>query len=333
MKAYVIKKYGENARFEEAEAETPSPKGGEILIEVRATSLNPADFKLRTMDLGINPPIPAILHMDVAGVVTKVGKGVSAFNEGDEVYGCAGGVAGLSGSLADFMIADTDLVAHKPKSLSFEAAAALPLVSITAWEALKEKTALKSDDHILIHGGTGGVGHLALQLAKQIGATVSVSVSSDKKANIAKELGADYIINYREEKVEEYIERLTSSAGFDVVFDTVGETVLDQSLIAVRNYGQVVTIISHNTHDLSNMHMKSLSLHVVFMLLPMITGRDRPRHGNILKNIAKLVDEGSIKPLIHDERFTFAQANDAHALYATGNHVGKIVLIRESHHT
>ena len=329
MKAHVIKEYGENAQFEEAEVETPSPQEGEILIEVKATSLNPADFKLRTMDLGINPATPAILHMDVAGVVKEVGAGASNFKAGDEVYGCAGGVAALSGALADFMIADANLIAHKPKSLSFEDAAALPLVSITAWEALKEKTNLKSDDHILIHGGTGGVGHLALQLAKQIGATVSVTVSSDEKGQIAKDLGADNIINYRDEEVEAYVERLTGGAGFDVVFDTVGEAVLDQSFVAARNHGQVVTIISHNTHDLSNMHMKSLSLHVVFMLLPMITGQDRARHGDILKNITDLVDAKNIKPLINDGRFTFAQANEAHALYGTGKHVGKIVLTRE----
>lgn len=329
MKAQVIKEYGENAQFEEADIKAPSPQEGHVLIEVKATSLNPADFKLRTMDLGINPPTPAILHMDVAGVVKEVGAGVSNFKAGDEVYGCAGGVAILSGALADFMVADADLIAHKPKSLSFEESAALPLVSITAWEALKEKTNLKVGDHILIHGGTGGVGHLALQLAKHIGATVSVTVSSDDKANIAKDLGADNIINYREEEVEQYVERLTGGAGFDVVFDTVGETVLDQSLVAARNHGQVVTIISHNTHDLSNMHMKSLSLHVVFMLLPMITGQDRARHGDILKNIADLVDAGAIKPLINDERFTFAQANEAHALYASGKHVGKIVLTHE----
>jgi len=330
MKSYRVHEYGEAAKFIENEVDKPSAKQGHAVVEVKASSLNPIDHKLLKRNLGINPTLPATLHMDVAGIVTEVGKEVTAFKPGDEVYGCAGGLKGeagnIEGALADFMLVDSNLIALKPKSLSFSESAALPLVTITAWEGLFDRAHIKKEDHILIHGGAGGVGHIAIQLAKYHGARVAATVSSEDKAKFAKGLGAEDIIFYRDEKVKDYTQRLTKGKGFDIVFDTIGGNNLDKSLEAAKVSGQVISIIGGNKHDLTPMHMKGLSLHLVFMLLPMLTGKCRAHHGFVLNNVAKWIDEGSVKPLIHEEKFGFNQANEAHALFAANKHVGKIIL-------
>ena len=330
MKAYKVHEYGETAKFIEEEVNKPDAKPGHVVVEVKATSLNPVDHKLLKSALGINPALPGTLHMDVAGVITEVGEGVTAFKIGDEIYGCAGGLRGkagnIEGALADFMLADSNLIALKPKSLSFSESAALPLVTITAWEGLFDRAQIKKEDHVLVHGGTGGVGHIGIQLAKQHGARVATTVSSKNKSKIAKGLGADDIIFYRDETVADYTQRLTEGKGFDVVFDTIGGDNLDKSLEAVKVSGQAISIIGQNQHDLSPMHAKGLSLHLVFMLLPMLTGKGRAHHGLILETVAKWVDEGLVKPLIHEEKFSFAQANEAHALFASNKHIGKIIL-------
>ncbi|MGP0566280.1 MULTISPECIES: zinc-dependent alcohol dehydrogenase family protein [unclassified Nitrospina] len=330
MKAYLVHEYGESAKFVEGEAAKPAVQPGHVLIETRATSLNPVDHKILTADLGINPDLPAILHMDVAGVVAEVGAGVSDFQVGDEVYGCAGGLKGqagnLNGALADFMLADANLIAKKPTTLGFAESAALPLVSITAWEGLFDRAKIAQDDTLLVHAGVGGVGHIAIQLAKTRGLRVATTVSTQDKADLAKSLGADDIIFYRDESVADYVKRLTGGKGFDVIYDTVGGATLDKSLEAAAPWGRVVSIIGQNTHDLTNMHIKGLSLHLVFMLLPMITGEKRADHGHILSVVARLADSGKLKPLIHEKRFRYAEANEAHALFASNKHTGKIVL-------
>lgn len=334
MQAYHVTEYSRQARFTPAEVSKPTLKPGHVIIKVKATSINPVDHKILIGDQGINPDLPAILHMDVAGAVTEVGADVEAFSPGDEVYGCAGGLKGaagnIDGALADYMLADASLIAHKPNSLDFTEAAALPLVSITAWEGLFDRAQIKPQDRTLIHGGAGGVGHIAIQLAKQHGAHVTATVSSENKGEIAAGLGADDIVNYRDESIEDYVARLTRGKGFDVVFDTVGGATLDASFQAAGANAQVISIIGMNTHDLTPMHAKGLSLHLVFMLLPMLTGEHRSHHGYILREIAGLVDSGKLKPLIHEERFTFEQINEAHALYASGKHIGKIVIENSS---
>lgn len=330
MKAYRVNEYGKAAKFIEEEVGNPEIKTGHVVIDVKATSLNPVDHKLLNADLGINPSLPATLHMDVAGIVREVGKGMTGFKVGDEVYGCAGGLKGeagnIEGALADFMLADSDLIALKPESLDFPEAAALPLVSITAWEGLFDRAHISEEDHVLIHAGTGGVGHIGIQLARQRGARIATTVSSEDKAEIAKVLGADDIIFYRDEPVEDYTRRLTYGKGFDIVFDTIGGDNLDKSMEAAKVSGQVIGIVGQNQHNLTPMHRKGLSLHLVFMLLPMLTAIGRPHHSFILKKVAEWVDQGSIKPLVHQERFHFSQANEAHALFKENKHIGKIVL-------
>ena len=326
MKAYLTRSYGPEARLEAAEIPVPEPASGQILIEVKATSLNPIDNMFLRQDLGFNPELPAVLHGDVAGVVSAAGQGVDRFKVGDEVYACAGGFKGHGGALAGYMVADARLVAQKPRTLDFASAAALPLVAITAWEGLIDKAQIQPGQHVLVHGGTGGVGHVALQLAKAYGARVATTISSEEKAKMVGDLGADDIIFYREQTVEQYVESLTNGHGFDIVFDTVGGKNLERSFAATRNKGQVVNIMSFSSHDLTAAMIRALTIHIPNMSIPLLTGVGRERQGEILREVAKLVDEGRLKPLIHERRFSFDEVNEAHSLFEAKGHTGKISL-------
>jgi NADPH2:quinone reductase len=329
MKAIVINEFGGSEVFAEAEVPTPGVRDGHLLVRVKASSVNPVDYKVRA---GLIPPItpkfPAVLGCDVAGVVVEVGDGVADFAAGDEVYFCAGSPAGIGGALAEFCLVDAAQVAKKPESLSFEEAAALPLVMITAWDGLIDRAKIGRGMKVLVHGATGGVGHAGVQLAKMAGAKVFATVSSDEKAAIAKDLGADVVINYREQSVEDYVREHTGGAGFDVVFDTVGGDNVLKSITATGLNGQVVCVNTRCEVDLSQMHMRGLSMHVVFMLIPMFFDQPagKAHHGEILRELARRVDAGEVKPLVHQERFDFADAGRAHALLESGGAVGKVVL-------
>jgi NADPH2:quinone reductase len=327
MKAQLIKQFGDPSVFELSEISKPELKSGHVLIKVYATSVNQIDCKIRSGAVGaIAPDFPAILHGDFAGVVDAAASDVTSFKAGDEVFGCAGGLKGSGGALADFMLVDSKLIAKKPTSLTMLETAALPLVSITAWEALFKKTNLTDKNNILIHGGVGGVGHIAVQLAKWRGAKVYTTVLKNEDFPLAKSLGANEAINAKEEDVEKYVNRLTEGLGFDIVFDTVGGPNLDKSLIAASMNGSVVTTAARSTHDLTPMHNKSLTLSAVFMLLPILKNRGREAHGKILFEIAKIVDEGKLKPLIDPHKFTLETVADAHALLESGKAQGKVVL-------
>ncbi len=327
MKAHITRSYGADARFEIAEIPVPEPADGQILIAVKATSLNPIDNKLLRLGLDIGPELPAVLHSDVAGVVHQIGAKVVEFRPGDEVYACAGGFKGLGGgALAEYLVADVRFVAHKPRTLDFASAAALPLVSITAWESLIDRAKLSPGQHVLIHGGTGGVGHIAIQLAKIRGARVATTVANRVNASIASSMGADEIIFYREQTVEEYVKELTDGQGFDIVFDTVGGENLDRSFAATRNKGQIVSIQARTSHSLAPAFNHGLSIHLENMLIPLLTGIGREKQRGILREVAKLVDEGKLRPLIHRQRFTFDEVNAAHELFEAKGHTGKILL-------
>lgn len=327
MKRQVITRFGDTSIFETQEISMPALTPGHVLVKVVATSVNPLDTKIRAGLLqGVTPDFPAVLHADVAGIIEKKAADVSQFEVGDAVFGCAGGVKGTDGALSEYMLVDAKLIAKKPASLSMAEAAALPLVSITAWEALFEKIQIVPGQTILIHAGTGGVGHIAIQLAKWAGATVYTTVSTPEKAAIATALGAVEAINYRQESVQDYVNRLTHGKGFDVVLDTVGGDNINASLQAVAQYGKVITILSSSSHDLTPLFLKSASLHAVFMLVPMLYNVERERHGEIIKRIAELADKGVLKPLIDAKRFSFAEVGNAHALLESGKAIGKIVI-------
>lgn len=327
MKAQVINSFGDPSVFELVEMAKPKLQPGHVLIKVQATSVNQIDCKIRSGAVpGIAPDFPAILHGDLAGIIEEVATDVRNFKIGDEVYGCVGGLKGASGALAEYVLADAKLIAKKPKSLSALEAAALPLVAITAWEALFVKANLRGKNTILIHGGVGGVGHIAIQLAKQAGAKVYATVLKQEDFALAKSLGADEVINAKEETVEAYINRLTKGEGFDFVFDTVGGANLDKSLAAAAINGVVVTTAARSTHDLTPMHNKSLSLASVFMLLPILKNKNREKHGEILEKIASIADAGKLKPLIDPHQFSLATVGDAHALLESGKAQGKVVV-------
>lgn len=324
MRAQILTANGGPEKFELRRIETPKPGPGQVLVRIHAASINQIDIKIRE-GLPIGPTLPAILGADLAGIVEEVGEGVSQFRPGDAVYGCAGGVKGFGGTLADYIAADARLLAPMPRSADFHAAAALPLVAITAWEGLA-KGHLAQGEHVLIHGGTGGVGHVAIQLAKARGARIATTVDSDEAAALARSLGADETINYRIETVAAYVARLTGGRGFDLVFDTVGGPNLVNSFEAAAPGGRIVTTNARVSLDLGPMHAKALTLSAVFMLLPMLTGEGRKAHGAILRDIAQLVDEGRLRPLIDPARFTLESAPDAHRHLASGQARGKVVV-------
>ena len=327
MKAIVIKQFGEPNVFQIADLPVPEVLGDRVLIRVAATSINAVDYKIRSGAVAdIAPNFPAILHGDVAGVVEAVGDGVDGFKVGDQVYACAGGVKGTSGALAEYMLADARLVALKPKSLTMAEAAALPLVSITAWEGLIDRAHVQRGQKMLIYGGTGGVGHIAVQLAKWSGAKVYALVSNGEKAAIARQLGADVTINYRQTAVAEFVAEHTNGEGFDVVFDTVGNDNLQNAFRAAKLNGTVVSLVSLSQQDLTLLHAKGLTLHLVYMLIPMLSGIGCSRHGEILSKLADLVDRGEVRPLLDPQSFIFTEVAAAHAYAESGQAVGKVVL-------
>lgn len=326
MKAQVLHRFGDVWNFKLEDVPLPEPQPGYVRVKVMATSVNPVDYKIRKAGPPFAPELPASLGFDVAGVIDALGEGVTGFAVGDAVFGCAGSVRGETGADAEYMLADAQLLAPKPKSLSFREAAALPLVTITAWEGLFDRAQLQAGQSVLVHGGAGGVGHIAIQLAAAHGARAFATVSGEEKARIAMEMGAEATANYRGEMVETYVRRLTAGQGFDVVFDATGGNDLEPSYEAARLNGQVVTIVSQFSSDLSTMHRKGLSLHVVFMLIPLIHGIGRARHGSILRQAATLADAGKLKPLLDDEVFALADLPRAHQRLESGKAVGKVVV-------
>jgi NADPH:quinone reductase len=323
MKAVLLKDFGGPENLSLVDLPIPRVGQGAVLLRAAAASVNPIDISVRK-GTPFSPPLPATIGCDVAGTVEAVGEGVTGFAPGDEVFGCVGGVRGSGGTLAQYVLADARLLARKPGTLSMRGAAALPLVAITAHEGMTRGGALPAH-RVLIHGGTGGVGHIAVQLAAALGAKVFTTVSAESRA-IAVRMGAAEAIDYRAESVEAYVKRLTNDEGFDVVFDPIGGQHLSESFQAARNGGNVVTTMALTQIDLRPMHLKALSLHVIFMLLPLLTGTGRERHGAILREVAGFVEQGKLQPLIDEARFSLATAADAHRYLESGKAKGKIVI-------
>jgi NADPH:quinone reductase len=323
MKAYVVEHPGGD--FQEVELPRPVPGVGEVLVRVHASGVNPLDTKIRSGKAGhANQPLPAVLGVDMAGSVEAVGPGVSAFQPGDEVYGLVGGVGGLPGTLAEYIVAKADLLALKPKALSLHEAAALPLATITAWEGIVDRAQVHSGQKVLVHAGAGGVGHLAVQLAKARGAQVFATVSPEKR-EIAESFGAT-AIDYRALSPEQYVALHTGGEGFDVVYDTVGGATIDASFVAVKRYtGHVVSCLGWSTHSLAPLSFRGATYSGVFTLLPLLTGLGQAHHGEILREAAALADAGKLKPLLNEQRFSPDNIAAAHALVESGA-IGKVVV-------
>jgi len=261
----------------------------------------------------------------MAGVVEAVGPDVTAFQPGDEVYGMTGGVGGLQGSLATYASVDADLLALKPKNLSMREAAALPLSFITAWEGLVDRAQVRAAQKVLIHAGAGGVGHVTVQIACAFGAQVFATVSKSK-TKIVEGYGATPI-DYQSMTVDAYVAEHTDSEGFDIVYDTVGGTTLDDSFQAVKTYtGHVVSCLGWGTHRLAPLSFRGATYSGVFTLMPMLTGKGRAHHGEILHEATKLAEAGKLTPLLHPERFTFETVIDAHIAVESGKAIGKVVV-------
>lgn len=329
MHAWMIEDVGDSTVFERRRTDVPVLNDRQVLVRVRATSVNPVDYMIRRGDEeGLCPTRPATLHGDVSGTVVKVGNAVSEFGEGDAVYGCAGGFVGAPhGALADYMPCDARLLAPKPKSLSFREAAALPLVTLTAWEGLIDKADLQGDEHVLVHGGTGGVGHIGLQLAHWRGCRVAATASSKDKLDRAVALGADDRVNYETEPVSEYVDRCTGGRGFDLVFDTVAGKNIGRSMEATRFNGSVVTVGTGRDDCLHQAYGSGLSVHVVNMLIPIIHNVGRAHHGAILRTVASLVEDEHLEPLVDDLTFTFNEIGDAHDYAESGKQMGKVAVV------
>lgn len=324
MRAMILRAFGGPENLEPADVPVPTPLAGEVLVRVHSSALNPVDVRIRA-GLPIGPALPAVLGADMAGSVVAIGDDVSVFSPGDEVFGCVGGVRGLGGTFAEYVAADVRLLSHKPRNLSMHEAAALPLVSITASDCMS-RASVGAQDHVLVHAGCGGVGHVAVQLAKARGARVAATVSSPEKADIARSLGADEIIFYGTEAVPDYVRRLTAGRGFDVVVDTVGGGNLDRSFQAAAPGGRIAATAARSTHDLSPLHAKALSLHVVFMLIPLLENVGREDHGRIMSDVAALSEAGRLRPLIDPSRFALEQLPDAFRLLEGGKASGKVVV-------
>ncbi|MTH15414.1 zinc-dependent alcohol dehydrogenase family protein [Flavobacterium sp. LC2016-01] len=323
MKALLTNTY--ESEFVSTEIEKPTPKKGEVLVKIHASGVNPIDNKIR---LGLSPyaspVLPAVLGTDLAGVIEEIGEGVTDFKVGDEVYGLAGGVLGLQGTLAEYTAVDADLLALKPKNLSMKEAAGIPLVLLTAWEGLIDRAKVQKGDKVLVHAGAGGVGHMVVQLAKIFGADVYATVSS-QKADIVKSYGATPI-DYKTETVEDYVTQYTDGKGFDIIYDTVGGQSLDDSFKAIRHYGQISSCYAFGTHTLAISSLRNASIHGVFVLRPMIGNEGRKHHGDILKETTKLIEEGKLKPLIDPRKFTLDNAMEAHKAVSDNSAIGKIVV-------
>lgn len=313
-----------NGPFREVEMPTPVPANGQVLVRICASGINPLDTKIRAGEAGhAKQPLPAVLGLDMAGIVEAVGADVTTFRPGDEVFGMVGGVGGLQGTLAEFISADAALLAPKPRTLTMRQAAALPLVTITAWEGLVDRAAVHSGQNVLIHAGVGGVGYAAVQIALAYGAKVFATVSEDKRA-IVEDLGA--IAINRNTPVEEYVAEHTGGEGFDIVYDTLGGAVLDASFLAVKRYtGHVVSCLGWGTHSLAPLSFRAATYSGVFTLFPLLTGMQRANHGHILREASKLAEKNQLKPLLAEQQFGRNEIAAAYDRVAKGSR-GKVVV-------
>lgn len=306
--------------------ERPAAGVGQVLVRIKASGVNPLDLKIRAGQAAhARQPLPAVLGLDLAGVIEMVGEGVQGWAPGDEVYALATGIGGVQGSLAEFAVVDARLLARKPVNLSMREAAGLPLVLITAWEGLVDRARVSAGQKVLIHGGAGGVGHVAVQIARAFGAEVFATGSAGKRG-IIEGYGATFI-DYREMSVEDYVSQYTAGEGFDIVYDTVGGETLDASFKAARIYhGHVLSCLGWGQHSLAPLSFRGATYSGVFTLLPLLTGKGGEHHGEILRQVALLIEAGEVKPLLDARRFTLESAGEAHELLSSKAARGRLVV-------
>ena len=331
MKAVLLTGAGGIDKLELTEVPDPILDDPElILVRLHAAGINPVDYKLRRVGGFYPNRLPLILGCDGAGVVEAVGNAVTRFKAGDEVYLMNGGMGGDDqGNYAELTTIHQDYAALKPESLSMAEAATVPLVWLTAWEALVDRIHLQAVETVLIHGGAGGVGYIAVQIAKHLGATVYTTVSSPEKAEFATSLGADYCINYKEEDFAEAVMNLTDGQGVDKVFDVIGGPVFAASFAATKIYGHVVTLaeICINQKQAELAKLQNLTLSYELMLTPMHFKMHQARinQRDMLVDAAKLIDAGKIKIYVGNV-FSLEDIGRAHEVIEAGHSTGKNVI-------
>jgi NADPH:quinone reductase-like Zn-dependent oxidoreductase len=311
MKSAQINKYGSSEVIEiNQNTSEPTLSSGKVLVTIKAASVNPADWKIREggFQQMIQLQFPSILGMDFSGIIKQVGEGVSnsEFNQGDEVYGQAGVVNGGSGAFAEMALANTESIANKPKRLSHVEAAALPLVGVSTWKALIENIGLSKDQKILIHGGAGGIGSIAIQLAKYLGATVATTISTNDK-QFVQELGADQVIDYKTQNFEDILH------DYDAVFDTVGGETYRRSFKVLKKGGVIVSMLEQPNPELMNQY----GVKAIFQF----TQADRER----LTKLAQWVDQNNIRVNV-EKTFSLDEAGKALDYQKDVHPRGKVVL-------
>ena len=330
MKAFVVNRYGKNEKLKLTEIEDPSVKERDILVQVHSTGINLLDSKIRNGEFKMFLPYktPFTLGHDVSGVVMKVGSKVSKFKVGDEIY--ARPADFQIGTFAEFISINENDVAIKPKNLSMEEAASIPLVGLTAWQALVEKANLKKGQKIFIQAGSGGVGTFAIQLAKHLGATVATTIST-ANIDLGRSLGADVLIDYKNQDFERILN------DYDVVLNSQDTKALQKSLKVLKKGGKVISISGPPDPDFGQEIKASWFLKILIKFLSAGIRRKAKRlgvkfsfllmkaQGEQLSQISKLIESGEIKPVL-DKVFPFEQINEAMSYVETGRAKGKVVV-------
>ena len=330
MKAILMRAPGETDVLQSADVPIPEiADPHQLLVRVHAAGLNPLDTKVRKLHFYYPEHLPAILGCDGAGVVERVGGAVTRFRPGDEVYFFNGGLGREAGTYAEYTLVHEAYAAAKPKRLSMVEAAAVPLVLITAWEALYDRVALKQGESVLIHAGAGGVGHVAIQLARVRGARIATTISGADKAALARSLGAELAIDYRAQDFVAAALDWTGGRGVDVVLDTVGGEPFYKSFPALRMYGRIATLLSTvcALADVNRARMRNLIVGYVQMTAPSFLGNDAARRAQtrILEEGARMFDAGELQVRV-SAVLPLAEAAEAHRMLEEGHTAGKVVL-------
>jgi NADPH:quinone reductase len=314
VRAMVTPQFGGTDLFEERDVERPRPGASEVLVRVVAAGTNPVDAKLRANGSSAGLEVPIVLGADISGVVEEVGPGVTDLAPGEEVYYTPEVFGPRSnGSYAEYHVAKADIVAKKPATISHEEAAAVPLAGGTAYEALVRRLAVRVGETILIHGGAGGVGSFAVQIAKAAGARVLATASPDNQ-EILRKLGADVAIDYKRQDVNEVALDDSGGEGVDVVLDTVGGGTIGESIPLTKHFGRLATILGAQG-DLTALYQKNQTLYGVFL------NRERAR----LEEMSTLIERGQVRPLVA-EVLPLEEVGKAHKRLDSGHGRGKVVL-------
>ena len=327
MRAVVVTAKGDPSVLDARNIDAPEiSKANQLLVRVTAAGVNPIDTKVRAGNL-FGAEFPFVPGCDACGTVVETGSAVKHFKPGDQVWYCHGGLGLEQGNYAEYNVLEEWQLQLKPASIDAVHAAASPLVLITAWESLFTQSRLQPGETVLIHAGAGGVGHVAIQLAKWHGARVITTVSSEEKAALARELGADHTINYRNENLAGLVNELTDGKGADVVYDTVGPAVFQDSIPLTAHYGRLVTLINPAGTDWKEARIRNLGVHFTLMLAPWVRNLREHwlRQGEILRQCGELFDSGKLQIRVQ-QTLPLEQASEAHRIVEEGHTTGKLVL-------